>query len=102
MDLRTVSREGYIGAPGCARLLQRAKFLTINANFEAITANQIGSVSADKDFEPEVAVTRIIELIKTRIPRRFGLDPVRDIQVLCPMNRGGIGARALPSGVANP
>ena len=26
---------------------------------------------------------------------RFGLDPVRDIQVLCPMNRGGLGARAL-------
>jgi exodeoxyribonuclease V alpha subunit len=57
--------------------------------------------STDSDFyfvqanDPEVAVTRIIELIKTRIPRRFGLDPVQDIQVLCPMNRGGIGARAL-------
>jgi exodeoxyribonuclease V alpha subunit len=45
--------------------------------------------------EPETAVARIIELVKTRIPRRFGLDPVRDIQVLCPMNRGGIGAHAL-------
>jgi exodeoxyribonuclease V alpha subunit len=32
---------------------------------------------------------RIIELVKTRIPKRFGLDPIRDIQVLCPMNRGG-------------
>jgi exodeoxyribonuclease V alpha subunit len=57
--------------------------------------------STDGDFyfvpadEPEVAVTRIIELVKTRIPRRFGLDPVRDIQVLCPMNRGGVGARSL-------
>ena len=29
----------------------------------------------------------IVELVKTRIPRRFGLDPIRDIQVLCPMNR---------------
>ena len=38
---------------------------------------------------------RIIELVKTRIPQRFGLDPVRDIQVLCPMNRGGVGARSL-------
>ena len=37
----------------------------------------------------------IIELVKTRIPKRFGLDPVRDIQVLCPMNRGGVGARSL-------
>jgi exodeoxyribonuclease V alpha subunit len=30
-----------------------------------------------------------------RIPRRFGLDPVRDIQVLCPTNEGGLGTRAL-------
>ncbi|TFG89080.1 MAG: ATP-dependent RecD-like DNA helicase, partial [Hyphomicrobiales bacterium] len=55
----------------------------------------------DSDFyfvpadDPETAVPRIIELVKTRIPQRFGLDPVRDIQVLCPMNRGGVGARSL-------
>jgi exodeoxyribonuclease V alpha subunit len=49
-------------------------------------------VAAD---ESETAVARIIDLVKTRIPRRFGLDPVRDIQVLCPMARGGVGARAL-------
>ncbi len=36
-----------------------------------------------------------MELVRTRIPRRFGLDPIRDIQVLCPMNRGGVGARSL-------
>jgi len=35
------------------------------------------------------------ELVKTRIPRRFGLDPVRNIQVLCPMSRGGAGSRSL-------
>jgi exodeoxyribonuclease V alpha subunit len=45
--------------------------------------------------DPEAAVPRIIELVKTRIPRRFGLDSVRDVQVLCPMNRGGVGARSL-------
>jgi exodeoxyribonuclease V alpha subunit len=44
---------------------------------------------------PETAVARIIELVKTRIPKRFVLDPIRDIQVLCPMNRGGVGARSL-------
>jgi exodeoxyribonuclease V alpha subunit len=36
-----------------------------------------------------------VELVKTRIPRHFGLNPIRDIQVLCPMNRGGVGARSL-------
>ena len=38
---------------------------------------------------------RIVELVQSRIPSRFGLDPIRDIQVLCPMDRGGVGARSL-------
>lgn len=55
----------------------------------------------DSDFyfvpadEPETAVARVVELVKARMPRRFGFDPIRDIQVLCPMNRGGVGARSL-------
>ena len=55
----------------------------------------------DSDFyfvqaaDPETAAVRIVDLVKTRIPRRFGFDAVRDIQVLCPMNRGGAGARSL-------
>jgi exodeoxyribonuclease V alpha subunit len=61
----------------------------------------LSSPGTESDFyfvqadEPETAVGRIIELVKTRIPRRFGLHPIRDIQVLCPMNRGGAGARSL-------
>jgi exodeoxyribonuclease V alpha subunit len=34
-------------------------------------------------------------MIKDRIPKRFNLDPLQDIQILCPMQRGGVGARAL-------
>jgi exodeoxyribonuclease V alpha subunit len=45
--------------------------------------------------DPETAIGRIIALVKARIPKRFGLDPIHDIQVLCPMNRGGAGARSL-------
>ena len=45
--------------------------------------------------DPDQAVTRILDMVKNRIPKRFGLDPIRDIQVLCPMNRGGVGARSL-------
>ena len=45
--------------------------------------------------DPETAVQLIVDLVKNRIPKRFGLDPIRDIQVLCPMNRGGVGARSL-------
>ena len=45
--------------------------------------------------DPETAIARITELMRTRIPARFGFDPIRDIQVLCPMNRGRVGARSL-------
>jgi exodeoxyribonuclease V alpha subunit len=45
--------------------------------------------------DPEQAVPRIVELVSRRIPRRFGFDAIRDIQVLSPMNRGGVGARSL-------
>lgn len=45
--------------------------------------------------EPDDAIAKIIEIVKNRLPKRFGFDPIQDIQVLCPMNRGGIGARSL-------
>jgi exodeoxyribonuclease V alpha subunit len=45
--------------------------------------------------DPEAGVRKVLALVRERIPKRFRLDPIRDIQVLCPMNRGGLGARAL-------
>jgi exodeoxyribonuclease V alpha subunit len=45
--------------------------------------------------EPDEAARRIVQLVKERVPERFGLHPTRDVQVLCPMNRGASGARAL-------
>ncbi|WP_159014802.1 ATP-dependent RecD-like DNA helicase [Acidisoma sp. S159] len=45
--------------------------------------------------DPEEAARKLVTVVRDRIPARFGLDAVRDIQVLCPMNRGGVGARSL-------
>ena len=45
--------------------------------------------------EPEEALEVIIKLCRDRIPARFGFDPVEDIQVLTPMNRGIVGAHRL-------
>ena len=44
---------------------------------------------------PEDGPRKLLEIVSVRIPRRFGLDPIRDCQVLCPMNRGVLGARSL-------
>jgi exodeoxyribonuclease V alpha subunit len=45
--------------------------------------------------DPEEGVRKLLAIVRERIPKRFGFDPIRDIQVLCPMNRGGLGARSL-------
>lgn len=45
--------------------------------------------------EAEEAAETIKELVTVRIPRRFGFDPLRDVQVLTPMHRGPAGTGAL-------
>ena len=45
--------------------------------------------------EQEDIRTKLLEVVLKRIPAKFGFDPVRDIQVLTPMNRGGLGTISL-------
>jgi exodeoxyribonuclease V alpha subunit len=45
--------------------------------------------------DAEEGVRKLLAIVQERIPKRFRLDPIRDVQVLCPMNRGGLGARSL-------
>ena len=42
--------------------------------------------------DPQKVLEIILELTKTRIPRRFGFNPIEDIQVLTPMHRGVVGS----------
>ncbi|SAY50075.1 SF1B family DNA helicase RecD2 [Komagataeibacter rhaeticus] len=75
----------------------------IITNAHRINESRMPELSAEEgsDFyfveaaEPEVGLRKLLAVVRDRIPARFGLDPVRDVQVLCPMNRGGLGARSL-------
>ncbi|MCC6319988.1 MAG: AAA family ATPase, partial [Phycisphaerales bacterium] len=70
--------------------------------WEAKPGSDFYFINAD---EPEAVAEKLITLVKERIPRQFGMDRIREIQVLCPMNRGGTGARALNTllqGTLNP
>jgi exodeoxyribonuclease V alpha subunit len=42
--------------------------------------------------EPEDVIHRMLNLVRERIPQRFGLDPMNDIQVLTPMRKNQLGA----------
>jgi exodeoxyribonuclease V alpha subunit len=102
--LADVIASGAVPVVRLTEVFRQAAQSRIIASAHRINQGAIPDLSkpeGDSDFyfvqadDPETAVPRIIELVKTRIPRRFGLDPIRDIQVLCPMNRGGVGARSL-------
>lgn len=45
--------------------------------------------------DPEQAADILVDVVASRIPRRFGLDPLHDIQVLAPMHRGAVGVSTL-------
>jgi exodeoxyribonuclease V alpha subunit len=55
----------------------------------------------DHDFffidrpSPERALETVVEVVAERVPKRFDMDPVRDVQVLAPMYRGAVGIDAL-------
>lgn len=57
------------------------------------------SLGAPRDTRPaavaDVVALRIEELVSKRLPAKYGFDPVRDIQVLSPMNKGSCGVQAL-------
>jgi exodeoxyribonuclease V alpha subunit len=44
---------------------------------------------------PEEISDKVMQIVCERIPKRFGLDAIKDVQVLTPMNRGGLGSRSL-------
>ena len=60
-----------------------------------LASAEIGDFYFVDAADPEEGVRKLLAIVQERIPKRFGFDRVRDIQVLCPMNRGGLGARSL-------
>jgi len=62
---------------------------------ESASADQPGDFYFVEADTPDAVLQRIVTLVRERIPARFGLDPLRDVQVLTPMNRSELGARSL-------
>ena len=104
--LADIIASGAVPVVRLTEVFRQAAKSQIVQNAHRINAGQAPelakpSAETETDFyfvpadDPEIAVSRLIEIVKDRIPSRFGVDPIRDIQVLCPMNRGGLGARSL-------
>jgi exodeoxyribonuclease V alpha subunit len=66
----------------------------INAGHPPLT-NGLDDFFLFAEDDPEKVAELTVDIVVNRLPRRFGLDPRRDVQVLCPMHRGPAGSAAL-------
>src|SRR6202048_4742184 len=102
--LADIIASGAVPVVTLTEVFRQAALSQIVQSAHRINSGQMPDLTAPRDATdfyfveasgPDIAITRLIELVKERIPRRFAFDPLRDIQVLCPMNGGGLGARSL-------
>jgi exodeoxyribonuclease V alpha subunit len=83
------------------KVFRQAQQSGVVTNAHRINAGQHPVIHGLADFflfpeeDSEQVADLVVEIVANRLPRRFGLDPRRDVQVLCPMHRGPAGAGVL-------
>ncbi len=100
--LRDVIESGAFPVVRLTRIFRQALESRIIMNAHRINAGQLPDISngRDTDFfflsreEPEQAVAEIVDLVKRKLPARYGVSS-SVIQVLTPMQRGAAGAPSL-------
>jgi len=101
--LRDVIASGVAPCVRLTHVFRQAAASLIVENAHLVNAGRSPRSSRDPDADffvierrdPVAARETVLELVRERIPRRFGLDPFRDVQVLTPMHKGDAGAAAL-------
>lgn len=103
--LGDIIASGSVPVVELQEIFRQAEQSQIILNAHRINQGQLPSLRpAPKDLEdfyfieqenPEEVLRMIVDLTRVRIPRRFGLDPVNDIQIITPMHKGVVGATNL-------
>jgi len=104
MVLRHLIESKVVPVVRLTEVFRQAANSRIIINAHRINAGNMPEFSASgdgSDFffidrdEPDQIAATLVQMVKTRIPAKFRFDPIRDVQVLCPMNRGSLGVREL-------
>ena len=100
--LKDIIASGAVTVVTLNEIFRQAQKSSIIVNAHKINHGILPSLKSSKqeldDFyfieqgDPEEVLGIILELTRERIPKRFGFDPIDDIQVLTPMYRGVVGA----------
>jgi len=96
--LRDLLAAGTLPVVRLTKIFRQAQKSGIVVNAHRINAGDQPSLTDFGDFfwfgcdDTEQTAPLVVDIVARRIPARFGLDPRRDVQVLCPMHRGPAGA----------
>ena len=99
--LGEIIRSGLVPTVCLNEIFRQAKRSLIVENAHHIISSeplQKGGKTDDFFFlgsDGDAAQKLVCDLVTTRLPRSYGFDPVRDIQVLCPTKLGPTGTQAL-------
>ena len=96
--LRDLLAAGSLPVVRLTKIFRQAQQSGIVVNAHRINAGSMPVLDGFGDFfwfgceDTEQTAGLVTDIVTRRIPARFGLDPRRDVQVLCPMHRGPAGA----------
>ncbi|HYH09397.1 MAG TPA: ATP-dependent RecD-like DNA helicase [Thermoanaerobaculia bacterium] len=101
--LQDIIDSGAVPVASLKTVYRQGSGSSIIANAHRINAGQLPDLSnaEGSDFfffsarTAEGARDRVVDVVVNRIPTRFGLDPLRDVQVLAPVRRGPAGVDEL-------
>jgi exodeoxyribonuclease V alpha subunit len=96
--LRDLLTAGTLPVVRLTKIFRQAQQSGIVVNAHRINAGQPPGLTGFADFfwfscdDGDESAALVVDIVTRRIPAKFGLDPRRDVQVLCPMHRGPTGA----------
>ncbi|MFO7583895.1 MAG: ATP-dependent RecD-like DNA helicase [Anaerolineales bacterium] len=100
--LRDLIASGVVPVARLMTIFRQAADSQIITNAHLINQGKLPLISKDsRDFflfpaeDSDSAANWVVEVVAERIPQKFGLDALRDIQVLTPIYRGAVGVSAL-------
>jgi exodeoxyribonuclease V alpha subunit len=99
--LRDLLSSGVVPAVRLTHIFRQALQSGVVTNAHRINAGELPHTRGLADFflfaeeDADQVADLTVDIVANRLPRKFGLDPRRDVQVLCPMHRGPAGAGAL-------
>jgi len=99
--LRDIITSGRARVVRLQKIFRQAADSGIVVNAHRINQGRFPILNRFDDFyffskeDPQEAAGLLVDIVQHRIPRKFGLDPVDEVQVMAPMYRGACGVANL-------